>query len=67
MEGIGKYKIEGKCKFYEDSLHLVNFKVSWATRRLKVCMHKTMIIIGGMISTIEMKITLKDMVTMMKV
>ena len=52
MAGIGKYKIEGKCEFYEDSLHLVNFKVSWGTRILKVRMHETMIIMRGMISTI---------------
>ena len=43
---------------------LVNFKVSWGTRKLKVCMHKTMIIMGGMITTIGMMITMRGMVTM---
>ena len=44
---------------------LVNFKVSWGTRKLKVCMHKTMIIMGGMMATIRMMITMRGMVTMM--
>ena len=45
---------------------LVNLKVSWGTRKLKVCMYETMIIMGGMIATTRMKITIRDMVTMMK-
>ena len=45
---------------------LVNFKVSYSARRLKVCMHKIVIIMGGMIATIGMKITMRGMVTLMK-
>ena len=45
---------------------LVNFKVSWSTRKLKVCMHETMIIMGCMIATTGMKITMRGMVTKMK-
>ena len=45
---------------------LVNLKVSWGTRRLKVCMHEAMIIMGGMIATTGMKITMSGMVTLMK-
>ena len=44
---------------------LVNFKVSWGTRKLKVCIHKTMIIMGGVMATIRMMITMSGMVTMM--
>ena len=44
---------------------LVNFNVSWGIRKLKVCMHKTMIIMGGMMATIGMMITMGGMVTMM--
>ena len=44
---------------------LVNFKASWGTRKLKVCMHETMIIMGGIMATIEMMITMRGVVTMM--
>ena len=52
--------------FMKSLCSLVNFKVSWGTRRLKVCMHKIIIIIGGMIATTGMKITMRGMVAMMK-
>ena len=45
---------------------LVNLKVSWSTRKLKVCMHETMINRGGTIATIGIKIIMRDIVTMMK-
>ena len=52
--------------FMKSFCSLVNFKVSWGTRKLKVCMYETMIIMGGMIATTRMKITIRGMVTMMK-
>ena len=45
--------------------NLVNFKVFWGTRKLKVFVYKTMIIMGGMMATIEMMISIRGMVTMM--
>ena len=52
--------------FMKSFSNLVNLKVSWGTRKLKVCMYETMIIMVGMISTTRMKITRRGMVTMMK-
>ena len=43
---------------------LVNLKVSWSTRKLKICMHDTMM--GDMMATIGMMSTMRGMVTMMK-
>ena len=52
--------------FMKSFCSLVNLKVSWDTRKLKVCMYETMIIMGDMIATTRMKITIRGMVTMMK-
>ena len=52
--------------FMKSFCSLVNLKVSWGTRKLKVCMYETMIIMGGMIANTRMKITIRGMVTMMK-
>ena len=35
--------------FRKSLCSLVNFKISWGTRRLKVCMHDTMITMGGIV------------------
>ena len=52
--------------FMKSFCRLGNLKVSWGTRKLKACMYETMIIMGGMIATTRMKITIRGMVTMMK-
>ena len=52
--------------FMKSFCRLGNLKVSWGTRKLKVCMYETMIIMGGMIATTRMKITIRGMVIMMK-
>ena len=38
---------------------VINFKTSWDIRRLKVCMHETMILMGAMIPTTGMKISMR--------
>ena len=38
---------------------LVNLKVSWGIRRLKVCINETIIIMGGLIVTIRIKTIMK--------
>ena len=57
---------EEKYDFYEELLQPSQLEVSWGTRKLKVCMYETMIIMGGMTATTRMKITIRGMVTMMK-
>ena len=52
--------------FMNSFCSLVNLKVSWGTRNLKVCMYEAMIIMGGMIATTRMKIAIRGIVTMMK-
>ena len=52
--------------FMKSFCSLVNLNVSWGTRKLKVCVYETTIIMGGMIATTRMKITIRGMVTMMK-
>ena len=45
---------------------LNNLKVFWSTRKLKVCMHDTMITMGDLMATTELMNTMRDVVTMMK-
>ena len=67
MEGVGKYKVkEEKYDFMNRLCSIVNLKVSWSTKKLKVCMHETMITMGDMMATTGMMSIMRAMVTMMK-
>ena len=67
MEGIGKCKIkEEKYDFYEETLQPSQLEGFLEHKKAKVCMHDTMITMGGMMATIGMMSTMRDMVTMMK-
>ena len=64
VEDIVKYKIKEKKEvfFMKRIYSLVNFKVSWIATRPKIGMHETIIIMGGMITTIVIMITIRGVV-----
>ena len=45
---------------------LNNLKVFWSTKKLKVCIHDTMITMGDMMATTGLMNTMRGVVTMIK-